>query len=69
MQEISRYLQRNVNIFNEIPIQSLMEALDFLMRNNIFTFSNTTWLLFSGTTMGTLPVPTYATIYYAIYKK
>jgi len=38
------------------------------MRNNIFNFSNTTWLQLSGTAMGTPAACAYATITYGQYE-
>jgi hypothetical protein len=38
------------------------------MKNNIFTFSNMTWLQLSGTAMGTPEACAYATISYGRYE-
>jgi hypothetical protein len=37
------------------------------MKNNIFTFGNTTWKQFTGTAMGTPPAPPrWVTLYFAL---
>jgi hypothetical protein len=52
--------------FPGIPVQALMEALSLVMKNNIFTFGNTTWKQLTGTAMGTPPAPPWATLYFAL---
>ena len=66
LQQIGQYLHRRERFFRGIPVTALMQALDIVMRNNIFTFGDTTWLQRTGTAMGTPPAPPWATLYYAL---
>jgi len=42
----------------------VIEALDLIMNNNIFQFSNTFWKQLSGTAMGTPPACMWATLFF-----
>lgn len=61
---IGKYLREK--LFPDIPVEALMAALRLVMKNNIFTFGDTTWLQTQGTAMGTPPAPPWATLYYAL---
>ena len=61
---IGKYLRKTK--FPGIPIQALIEALSIVMKNNIFTFGDTTWKQKTGTAMGTPPAPPWATLYFAL---
>lgn len=61
---IGRYLRSQH--FDGVPIEALMEALRLVMKNNVFTFGDTTWKQLTGTAMGTPPAPPWATIYMAL---
>ena len=61
---IGQYLRRKQ--FPQIPTEALMEALRYVMKNNIFTFGDTTWRQRTGTAMGTPPAPPWATLYFAL---
>ena len=61
---IGKYLRKEK--FPGIPVIALMEALRLVMKNNIFTFGNTTWKQLTGTAMGTPPAPPWATLYFAL---
>jgi hypothetical protein len=68
LEKIAAYIRRNEHRFPQIPVEALIEALEIVMVNNIFTFGDTAWLQNNGTAMGTPPAPQYATIYYAIHE-
>ena len=67
---IGNYLLRqHTDLFPDIPVKALMEALRLVMCNNIFTFGDTTWKQLTGTAMGTPPAPPWATLYYALHEQ
>jgi hypothetical protein len=49
---------------SNFPTDLFLEVLSIVMRNNIFSFSNTYWLQLTGTAMGTPTACSYATIAY-----
>jgi len=51
----------------DFPSYLFLEILETVMRNNIFSFSDTFWLQLSGTAMGTPVTCSYATITYGQY--
>ena len=53
----------------EIPRNILLEALEIIMTNNIFTFGNTYWKQRTGTAMGTPCACMLATIYFGWYER
>ena len=61
---IGAYLRRTT--FPGIPTEALMEALRFVMKNNVFTFGDTIWRQLTGTAMGTPPAPPWATLYFSL---
>lgn len=68
LRSIGQYLHQHSATFTHIPISALMEALELIMKNNIFSFGDTFWHQLSGTAMGTPPAPCYATLVYAIHE-
>jgi hypothetical protein len=52
---------------NIIP-PHVLSALDIIMNNNVFQFSDTYWLQLDGTAMGTPPACTWATLYFSAYE-
>ena len=50
------------------PTKMVLDALELIMRNNIFQFDDTYWHQIDGTAMGTSTACSYATIYYAFHE-
>jgi len=47
---------------SDFPSNLFLQILEIVMKNNVFTFENTTWLQLSGTAMGTPTPCAYATV-------
>ena len=65
LRTIGRYLRAHPTRFLDVPVKALMEALTLIMKNNFFTFGDTSWVQLSGCAMGTPPAPPYATLCFA----
>ena len=61
---LDKYLSRYN--FGLVPHDVIMAVLTIIMRNNLFAFGNIFWLQLIGTAMGTLPVPDYASLLFAV---
>jgi hypothetical protein len=69
IKSIAVYLREHHEQFPDIPIEATIEALRIVMKNNIFTFGDTTWLQQKGTAMGTPPGGAYANLYFGIHEQ
>jgi hypothetical protein len=47
---------------SDFPSNLFLQILEIVMKNNVLTFENTTWLQLSGTAMGTPTACAYATV-------
>jgi hypothetical protein len=56
------------NIPPNFPVTLFLNILETVMKNNIFSFSDTFWLQLSGTAMGTPAACAYATITYGHFE-
>ena len=59
---IEDYLTENQHKFPTLPVTPVMEALEIIMRHNVFQFGDTYWLQKKGTAMGAPPACSYANI-------
>ena len=48
---------------SQYPASAVYNAISLIMKNNVFTFGDMTFLQRNGTAMGTPPAPPYATLY------
>jgi len=61
LQAFADFFEDNkTKISPNFPVNLFLQVLELVMRNNIFSFSNTTWLQLSGTAMGTPAACTYS---------
>ena len=51
------------------PTDMVLEAVELVMRNNVFQFDDTYWLQLTGTAMGTSLACIYATIYFSYHEE
>jgi len=69
LQAFTDFFEDNKNrISSEFPINLFLQILEIVMRNNVLTFSDTTWLQLSGTAIRTPAACAYATISYGQYE-
>ena len=65
---IHDYIVSHQALFPLLPVTPLTEALQLLMRHNIFQFGDTFCEQLSGTAMGAPPAPTYANASFATHE-
>ena len=65
---IHDYIRNNQQLFPFLPLTPLIEALEMLMKRNIFQFGDTFWKQLTGTAMGAPPAPTYANVSFATHE-
>jgi hypothetical protein len=63
---ISNHIRETSHEFQDIPVESLIEAQGIVMRNNVFTFGDVTYRQVRGTAMGTPPAPIWTNLYMSI---
>ena len=59
----------NKDIPGDFPRELVLNGLAYLMRHNVFSFSNSYFLQLNGTAMGTNVACMYATIYYNFHEE
>ena len=62
---IKNFLQSHTQ-FNHLPLAAITDAMELIMKNNVFQFGDCFFHQLTGTAMGTPPACCYATIYYAV---
>jgi len=66
---ITNFIQVNKDLIpSNFPSNLFLQILDLVMRNNIFSFTDTYWLQLSGTAMGTPVACAYATVTFGDYE-
>ena len=65
---IEDYLTANQHNFPTLPVIPVIEALELIMRHNVFQFGDTYWLQKKGTAMGAPPACSYANISFAVHE-
>ena len=68
IEKFLRIQQPNICKQESISIDALIAGLEIIMTHNVFKFGYTFWVQLTGTAMGTLPAPMYATLYFAIHE-
>jgi len=63
------YILNNQNKFPTLPLTPLMEALEMIMKRNVFQFGDTFWLQLIGVAMGAPPAPSIATVSFATHEE
>ena len=65
LQVLRRIINKNQHLSTSYEQLAVIEALELLMKNNVFQFGDTYWLQIDGTAMGVSPSCTYATLYFS----
>eukprot|EP00957_Ditylum_brightwellii_P003647 275642-Ditylum_brightwellii.AAC.1 len=58
---LGKYLLESQETFQHLPITIVRDALNIIMKYNVFTFGDAHFLQLIGAAIGTPPAPTYAT--------
>ena len=67
---IGRWLNlHRADLPTDFPSIKILEGLDIIMRNNVFSFGNRFFKQANGTAMGTPGACSYATIYYGYHEE
>jgi hypothetical protein len=67
--KIARLLKKLPPLATDHEITAVNEALEMIMKRNVFQFGDTYWVQLNGTAMGVSPSCVYATLYFAAHEE